>query len=337
MPDATNVRIVRVAPEETEPFGALFDEVWPEGAPHAADVEWAFRRRHGADAVILGVFEDLGAGRKLVGARGSLPWPLVTGGRPLGACQFHGTCVAPAYRRRGLFSLANRAFLEAFAAEGGEAIFNVSVRASREGYEKLGWTYLPGLRRFLRFPRPGKVLKVALTTRGELRGRAAPARPRPWSGEQPDWSAVEPFLGNREAALGTAIHTKYDRAFFGWRFSGAHVQYGWVGGAEQGYCVYRSFQRRGLREVLLGDLWPKDWTRKNVEALVQEVVEREEPEVVSVVLSAGHPLRRILARLRWLPDPGGDLNLGVRPLREDAREILNGERWAISMADVDTF
>lgn len=335
IPKAPPIELVWLTRSEVGLLSPLFDRVWPGACDHEAYVDWAFHRAPNEPLIVAGIQKEAQA-RRAIAARGSIRWPLVCAPHSLRVCQFQGTCVDPDYQRQGLFTRTNEAFLAHFTEEGGDLIFNVSVHAAMLGYQKLGWRYLPGFRRLIRVIRPSQVLFALLRYGKALRGQAAPVAPQN-RGAMPSWSQVAPFLAKREEALRWAAHTEYTPEFYVWRFSGGHVQYGWVGDGVVGYAVYRMQRRAGLKEVLIGDLWPGRYSRENLSRLFALVAAQERPALMTLVLSRRHPVRKMLRPPVWIPDPKGDLNFGVRPVSSKGRSLLDPERWALAMADIDTF
>lgn len=307
----------------------LFLRVWP-GRDHAPTIEWAFSRPPQGRGIVLAALRDDGTA---IGARGSIPWPLDERGAAIH--QFHGTCVDPDHRRLGIFSALNRGFLERFGASGGLAVFNVSVAESRAGYEKLGWKYIGGLRRHVLVANPFRVAwQVALA--GYRAVRHGPAVPLATSASIPSYAGLRAFLEERQRVTAALLTSRYDPAWYGWRFSRRDGGYRFaITGA--GAAVYVMQQRAGLKEILLGDVWPRRYRTLDVARVLVSMLRAERPAIVSIVLSHSHPLRPILSRLGFIPDPKGDLNHGVRIVDARANDLLTPERWALATADIDTF
>src|SRR5690554_2309145 len=104
-------------------WGGDFDEI-------NSKTNWAFYKTR--SKVLL--YQHDG---QLIAIRGGIYWPISIENRKLNCIQFHGTCVHPDFRRRGIFTSINKDFLKEVEKEGLDIIFNVSVDASRAGYEKL--------------------------------------------------------------------------------------------------------------------------------------------------------------------------------------------------------
>jgi hypothetical protein len=325
---ASEWRPEELAADQIGALAPLFHRVWP-GADHEATIDWAFRAPAAGRGIVLAAMLD----GRAIGARGSIPWPV--DGRGAVVHQFHGTCVDPDHRRLGVFSTLNREFLARFTAAGGWAVFNISVAESRAGYEKLGWHYLPGLRRYLLVSGPVRIAREVLS-HGYRALRAAGAPPSTRRDPLPPFEGVEPFLAARGRELDDRLSSRYDEAWYRWRFSRADRGYRFVIG-DRGALVYVVQERAGLVEVLIGDIWPRRNRLLDVASLLVRLVARERPALISIILSSGHPLRRLVRRLGFVADPKGDLNHGVRVVDRRADDLLIPERWALATADIDTF
>lgn len=323
-----------LSPTKAPQLVPLFDVVWPEQSYHREDVEWAFRTSPLGEGLLL--VAQASDTSLIVGARGSVPWPLrqANGALPK-VHQFHGTCVHPDYRRLGLFTQLTAAFLTQFAASDGDAVFNISVAASRAGYEKLGWSYLPGLRRYLYIAEPVAFAQVMLRNQGRMRTTLKPVYRR----NQPltAWADLEGLVDVREQALADTHHTVVNEAWLNWRYSHGEQGYRFVYQPGIGWCSYRIRRSDQLTEALLGDVWLAKASYANVRSLLKTVIQAETPTVVSIVLTKAHPWRNAFTRAGFLPDWKGDLNFGVRIVRDTASNLLDPGRWSLMTADIDTF
>lgn len=311
----------------------LFDTVWPSNVSNEQYARWAFEASPTGNLVLTATLNDDRS--NIVGARGSILWPLQEEGP--GALKVHqlsGTCVHPDFRRRGIFTQLNLAFLERFKEAGGDCVFNVSVDKSRAGYEKIGWSYLPGLRRLILPVRPLRIARAAMTTEGEIRGAPTSLEP---GDEPPDFESISYLNEARKVQLGTQFFTRYSRSFFNWRFSRKMSGYRFLVIDGTGMVCYKTGRRCGLRDMVIGDLWIIQPTVVQLARLLWPLMRRERPDLVSVVTTRAHPLHGRLRSLGFVPDPKGDLNLGVRPVTRRGEALLDPGRWALMMADIDTF
>ena len=296
--------------------------VWPDtGDIGIEKVRWAFGGNPLGRAPLLIATGETG---EVLGVRGGIPWSLDLGdGLRSRAVQLHGTGIDKSIRRRGMFSRMTLDFLELSRAQNTPLIFNVSVSASRTGYERLGWTYLDTLRSMFLPVRPDRVLL-------ELLGRKPHTKadkffdPIP----RPVYSDVAPLLERRDRELSGCMHTSYDSEFFFWRFESD--KYRWLGDIESGFIVYRVRSRGTLRELLVGDVWPGD---RSVFHLIRRAISEERPDLVTSWTTTEHPLYWRLRRIGFLVQPGRALHLGLR--HPDGR--TPSMRCALMAADIDTF
>lgn len=274
-------------------------------------------------APVVALRQEANGSHKLVGYRGALCWPLRRDGRNIRSVQLAGTLIAAEVRRRGLFHAMNVAFLDALARCGRDLVFNVSVDASRRGYERQGWSYLSGFRRH--------ILAAPPALRRFARPADTDAAPGP-----PPWERVEHLATAREAACAGRWHTAYDASFFAWRWSRVQPAYRFLE-CDAGLVVYRLRRRKGLTELELGDLWPREWTLSCVRSLVARARAASPTHIVTIVLTHAHPLRPLIQRCGFLPLMHRELNLGVRPLSGRPLDTLDPTAWAVATGDLDTF
>ena len=296
--------------------------IWPDADDIGIEkVRWAFGGNPLGRAPLL---VATGKSGEVLGVRGGIPWSVDLGdGLRRTAVQLHGTGIDESIRRRGVFSRMTRDFLELSHAQRIPLIFNVSVSASRAGYERLGWTYVDSLRSMFLPVRPDRIVPELLG--GKPRTRAD------WSFDPtppPVYSDITALLERRNCELSGGMHTTYDSNFFSWRFDSD--KYRWLGNAESGLIVYRVRSRGTLRELLIGDVWPGV---KSVHYLIRRAILKERPDLVTSWTTTEHPLYRRLRRMGFLVQPGRALHLGLR--HPDGR--TPSMRCALMAADIDTF
>src|SRR5690554_6218702 len=312
----------------------LFDVVWGEGQHHSAHARWALQSNPVGNGPIV-IARD---GNMLVASRASIRWPFqaANGYRPI-VYQLTGTCVHPDYRRRGLFSEVNRYFLDMIASPiDRPTVFNISVEASRKGYEKLGWNYIPGLRRNIRIARPKSFFSKILRSPRNLRAETQLIPTKLKHSLTPFEKLIE-LARRREELLKTRHHTYYDAEVYEWRYSKDEHIYRDVFISGVGWCVYKVFQRGNLVEAEIGDIWLNKNSPLAMRALLAKIVSRDLPDIFTVVISRGHPLRKHLWVNGFAPDPKGDLNFGVRLVDERSSNLEQLRTWAIMTETLDTF
>jgi len=326
--------VVELKQENAQSLLPLFECVWPREDGHREKIRWAFETNPLGPGILMAATpaEDE---TTPIAARGSIVWPVTSrlGATNANVHQFHGTCVHPSHRRKGIFTTLNREFLVRFADTGGDAIFNISAAASKAGYEKLGWTYIPGFHRLVLVLRPIRVLRTLLarTGRPDFFLNSVPSQ------RTPCFEQVAAANNKRSSVLDGRFYTRYDDAFFRWRYANPAAGYRFVVDATDGFCSYKVGRRGAASEVLIGDIWPLGTPYRSIPKLLWRVVRREKPHLVTIVMSKTHPYHRCLRALAFFPDPKGDLNHGVRPVSEKGRKFLQPSRWALMTADIDTY
>ena len=291
-------------PERLRAIAALYARVWPNSSEqHLDKALWAFSGNPVGRAPLIVVtpsHED-----EVLGVRGGIAWRMLSPTGPAQRCiQLHGTAVHPKVRRQGVFTLMTEKFIDLAQESNFAFIFNVSVDASRAGYEKLGWSYTSTFRRLTLPRRPIMIAKAI------ARSPQNAAQEVPPGDSAPDFADILPLITRRDRTLDQFYRTDYcDEAFFRWRF-GAQ-QYSWYGSPRNGFIVYRIRRQRGLTELLIGDVWPH---AHSLERLVLSAMRRVRPDMVTCWISAEHPFYMKFRRIGFFSKPGSFLNLGFKPI-----------------------
>jgi hypothetical protein len=309
-----NLRIETLDRSELDKVVALFLIVWGgEPGKVKAKTEWAFDN----DFSKVLVFKN--EADEIIAVRGGFKWPLQYNGHAFDCYQFHGTCVHPDYRRLGLFSKLNKAFLAEAEAEGSELIFNVSVTASKLGYEKLGWHYLKG------FHRLTKVHTVNAITQKRA-SKLAPALRD---------TLPDTLIAARESQFSNRIHTRYTGGFLDWRLKNAEEEYRIL--QMEGAAVLYKMRLAGNRsELVIGDVFLEHRSYRLFKKAVRAVFAREKPDLSLVYIFSGHPYYRYFLRLLYLPNPFRfHLHFGTKTLK--SRLDIAGLEWGSAFLDIDTF
>lgn len=324
----TKVLLRYVGPDDLDGLAALSAEVWSRPlAEERRAVEWSY---HWNLQSRLPALVAVDAHDRLVGARALWPWPLVRGAmrRPISAVQFSGTVVHPDVRRRGLFRVLTEAALSLLDDRGFEVIFNVSVPASRAGYEKLGWRYQRGLRRYV------MALPGLLPTRPASAGRVSTALEL----SQEDMSST---LEMAEAlSLGTAA-TEWNHEFLRWRLSRPGTSYLSVSDEDGGRLLARVNSLRGVSTMTVGAFSSEIRSGRRLRPLVASLSRHTGARIATMLASTGNTDSRTLIGAGFIPNPRRpNLNLGVRWL--DSVHGTEGQldarrNWSLRTIDIDTF
>lgn len=227
----------------------------------------------------------------------------------------------------------NRRSLALFEEEGGDLIYNVSVDESRSGYERLGWVYRPGLRRLIKPVRRLRFIRALMGGRKRIGGRPVV---EPATEPIPYLDTLGSCLQGRRELLADSLAVDYTEASTTWRFSkrgsGHRIHV-----SSAGAVVYRFGRRGPLREAYIGDVWPRSADPSLMRDVLTELIDIERPDMITFVITREHPLYGACRRFGFLPDPGGDLNLGTKAVSGRGERLLDSQPLAITALDIDTF
>lgn len=325
-----NILIRKVVPnKDLIGLVQLYNEVWPN--VH-------YDKQAKTEFVILhskGVCYCAEQGGKIRGSRTSVYQNLFFNDRKIECVQLGDSCVHPSLQGKGLFQQMNRAFLEDFFNhKNGELIFNISVAASRRSYEKLGWKYIESLMSLRKFTRPFHLLYSA---RFNPRNISIPVE---WDSQNTTTNINEQFFDAREQIMKEfgALHIRYNRDVFNWRLkskSGIKI----FNGGDLGCIVYKLGHRGRITEILIGEIFLREYNEKNFKKLLKYFIKEQKPDILSVWVSVGHPLHSWYVATGFIHNPKQKyLHHGVRVETEEMKMICyKPENWAISSLDIDTF
>jgi hypothetical protein len=147
-----------------------------------------------------------------------------------------------------------------------------------------------------------------------------------WTGhysERADWDAS--WTGSR------------DIEFVRWRYRTLPLyRYSFVD--NEGYgAVLKISDRMGLREAQVMDIFhDPPLTGNGFRRLMKRIGRETEVDIVTLLLTSGHPLRRHLRRARFLPIRN-NVNFFALPLVESVRPPAGQQDWAISGCEIHTW
>jgi hypothetical protein len=297
----------------------LFHQVWnTEKNSLRSKTIWAFQN---PESIIFTAFDV----DKLIAVRGGFPWNLQFEDKIIRAFQLHGTCVHPDYRRIGLFSTLTRQFVEELTKNNQDLIFNVSVKASRLGYEKMGWVYLKGFHRLTFINNPLKLFKKrGLINSGTI--------------EMPVQFVTEidnKLLEYRNLTFKNLIHTFWDSDLLNWRLSNQKEGYR-IAANEKGAVIYKIVKNGLLRKMIIGDYFLYNNCWSSFRNINKHLFKLEKPDLAYTYIFSTHPYYNYMLMAGFLPNPFNyHLNFGVRPL--NAKLNYSKAKWALSFIDIDTF
>jgi hypothetical protein len=302
----------------------LFVLVWNQNPLYvSAKTNWAFNSTFKSKVLIL-----RNENKEIISVRGGMQWPLKINKEPIEAYQLHGTCVHPSYRRQGIFSKINKAFISEVNKEKKQLIFNVSVKNSRLGYEKLGWKYLNGFRRLTKFNRPLKILKPKIGA----------AEPKTISSSS-FTSIIIPdeFYKAREKEFQHLIHTVYDAPFLKWRLSNLQEKYQSFR-SEDCIIIYKTKYINNLKELIIGDVFMLNSKFYTFKKTVEKMTKSENQDLTYTYIFNSHPYYKYYLKLFFIPNPFNfNLNFGTKTIGEGNDDLLKDKKWGLSFMDIDTF
>jgi hypothetical protein len=306
----------------------LFHVVWGgDKKLITTKTNWAFKDSTKSKVLVLKNEEY-----EIISVRGALKWPLYYGDKSINTFQFHGTCVHPNYRRRGLFSLLNKEFVNDAASEGYELIFNVSVKASRLGYEKLGWKYIKGFRRLTLFNKPRNLIKSKIAKENiELRHKEQPI-------VKPEAISISgDFLIQREKQFKNLIHTKYTNEFINWRLSNKNENYQ-CSETENAIVIYKVKFSGNVKELIIGEVFLLENRYSYFNKAMKKLIKSVKPDLTYTYIFNTHPFYNHYLKTFFLPNPlNYNLHFGTRTLGEENKNMLENKKWGVSFLDIDTF
>jgi GNAT superfamily N-acetyltransferase len=309
-----NYIISKLNPSEIEKLVDLFVLVWNDDKDDVSEkTRWAFENDF--SKVLVARTER----NQFIGSRGGVIWPLVYKDYKIKCYQFHGTCVHPDFRRQGIFSKLNKDFVYIAKTDGFDLIFNISVKASRSGYEKLGWKYLKGFHRLTKFNLTNYFTKTI-----------------PYLVENPSvFSIPDSFLQSREIQFSSLIHTRYDNAFLIWRLSNKTANYK-VFQYQNAVVIYKIQIKKGKKEVIIGEVFLLEGFYSEFSVAMHALIKKEKPFMTYTYIYETHPFYNFYLKFFFLPNPFNyHLHFGTRSLKSE--DYLKNKKWGISFLDIDTF
>lgn len=304
----------------------LFYIVWKGDKKAIVEkTNWAFSDSTKSKVLVL---KD--EGNEIISVRGALKWPVYVNDISIKTFQFHGTCVHPNYRRRGLFSLLNKTFVKESVSEKYDLIFNVSVKASRLGYEKLGWNYIKGFRRLTKINKPvvfikRKLLNIHIEETSFIKRSNKPI------------SIPSDFLIQREKQFKDLIHTKYNKEFLEWRLSNSREGYQSFKD-ENCIIIYKMNWKDNLIELKIGEVFLLKDRYTIFKKAVAKLIKQIKPDITSTHIFNTHPYYNYYLKMFFAPNPlNYNANFGTRILDEKNKDILTTKKWGMGLLDIDTF
>lgn len=310
-----NLRIATLERSELDQVIRLFILVWG-GDPEKVKekTEWAFA--NGFSKVLVYKNEA----DEIIAVRGGFKWPLAYKGHDFDCYQFHGTCVHPDYRRLGLFSKLNKAFIGAAEEERSELIFNVSVTASKLGYEKLGWKYIKG------FHRLTKVHTLNAITKKKMPAETI---------NRHNGNVSEELLAARTTQFENLVHTYYTSDFLDWRLQNKAEDYR-ILSVEGAAVIYKIRLAGNQKQLIIGDVFLAEKKFSYFKKAMKALFKQERPDVSLTYIFSSHPYYGYFFRFLYFPNPlNFHLHFGTKTLK--SQMDISGLKWGSAFLDIDTF
>lgn len=324
-----NYTIRKVEEKDCDSLVELYCQVWPHlSSIHQQKAEFVIKHSQG---VCFCAEKD----GKIVGSRTSFFMPVYYGSRKLNCVQFADSCIHDSCRRQGLFLKLNEAFLHDFFEENnGELVFNISVDASRNAYEKLGWKYIQSLMSFTKVVNPvTTMLKIGFDLRKIHGSTTLVSVENNFEVDNELFVVRNNLLKEQEK-----IYVNYDYETLMWKLmasKGARC----FSIPQLGTVIYKVEKKKdsNLKVIRLGDMFLYDYSIKNIKKMEKMLCDKEMPHLIMGYFSEGHPLFSYYIR-KNLFTKVTPLNHGVKVISKEMQDICyNSCNWAISALDIDTF
>ena len=319
--------IRKVLPSDFNGLVSLYNRVWP-------DVN--YDKQEKANFVLnesKGVCYCAEKDGKIVGSRTSFYINMFYGKRSINCLQLADSCIDSTCRGQGLFLKLNQAFLKDFFPTG-DLIYNISVIASKNAYEKLGWRYIESLMVLRKLVHPVRTVLKLLCNIKDLK------LPIVWAAGDSNLHISQKLLDFRENKFSDSchLHIFYDEKNINWRFkskNGIRI----FNDDELGSVIYKVGRRGKLVEALIGEVFLFSYEEKHFNTLINRFSKFVKSDLLSVWISEGHPLKQWYRNSYFLNNPRKKyLYHGVKVESKEMKEICyNPNNWAISSLDIDTF
>lgn len=298
--------------EELDKVVDLFCIVWGgERTKVEEKTKWAFVNNF---SLVIVVKNDK---NEIIAVRGGIRWPLEYNGKTIQCYQLHGTCVHPDYRRRGIFSKMNLEFVKKATEEGVTLIYNVSVKASRLGYEKIGWKYLKGFHRLTRI-HPFNLSKKSNDIISD-------------DNQETKMSLIK----RSKNSFKNLVYPDYNANFLEWRLKN-HTEKYEVFTHENSYVIYKVIVKNNKKQLIIGEVFLSKNSFIVFRRLLTKLFALVKPQMSISYIFKHHPYYNYYLLLLFLPNPLNlNLNFGVRRLGE--MPDFTDHNWGLSFLDIDTF
>jgi GNAT superfamily N-acetyltransferase len=252
-------------------------------------------------------------------------------GRCLLGFQPCDTATHPDFQRQGMFTTLTHLALEEAEKQGASLIFNFPNSNSKIGNLKMGWQDIGGALTLLK---PLKPIKTLLYFTSHLKTISS------FIPDQKSSTAKTPRFDNilvSDGRLGEGVIAgKRNPDMLAWRFANhPNFNYELIKG-DGTDTIVKLGVRGSLRELSILDiLTDSDVPSKDqIVQLLTIIKSHYKADIVTMVLTSGHPLVKSLQRCGFWKAPNR-MNFTARPVGKLKNEILKSQ-WALTAGDVDT-
>lgn len=265
------------------------------------------------------------------------------------------TATHPDCQRKGIFSVLTKRAIEDLEKTGTGFIFNTPNEKSLPGYLKMGWKVVSVWPMYVRVIRP---LKVASFFLGLIKpaDKDLPA----WNSffKEPviPWREFEEKYGpelhglveeSEEKRKKTGLRTPRSMAYLGWRYGGhPFITYGVyaLGGREglEGFAVLRPNMRFGLKEVVITEVFLKNWRKNEARRILRGVSSSLKSDYAICHFSDETIERDALSGAFFFRSPKTGMTftvrqLGTSGLSEAGADPTKAADWDLTLGDLEVF
>lgn len=324
-----NMQIRKVSYSDANALLKLHDAVWPQvDYDKNEKIKFVLKESSG-----VGYCAEMNG--ELVGSHLSIFQNFYWGKNKLTVVETGDTCVHPSYQGFGIFQKIYNAFRrDFFDNEKGEMIWGISAPGAVRSFTKAGKQFINTTMILRRFCQPFSTLfKIRFNIR-EL------TSPLTWD-KSNNVEKIDPaLLEQREICFNQnqRLHIQYDNETFLWRIkSNSGIKSFFV--PNVGYLLYKIGYRKKIFEIEIGEIFLYKYNLRSLRKLLREFNKAHRPDIMWVIISEGHPLRKLYGKSCFIANPKKKyLPHCVLVEKEELKGICyNPQNWAISSIDIDTF
>ncbi len=283
------------------------------------------------------------ANSEILGLRAFMRWQFRAGARVVTAMRAVDTATHPGYQRLGIFAGLTRLTVERAQSEGVELIYNTPNNYSLPGYLKLGWHYVGRVPLLIKILRPIRVASTLLGKNPSNPVEVPVPQSPPVGTLLSRTSSLDSLLKENDRFCESRIRTNRSIGFLQWRYVDVpSLSYytAWCGGENPtAAAIFRPNLRRGLREILICELFLDRTGLRQVPRLIRGLIDTVEGDYLVAYAPSGSVHWRALLRAGFIPIPRLGPYLTARhlnPISADAAPV-RFSHWHLSVGDLEVF